>query len=426
MESACNFITAHLNIPAAYIALKKISGEKETLNYIAASKGQEFVIGCKITKVTEEGDELPPRQGFSFDAFKIPEPAADDAPAEEETDEGAPPKPPPVPVPLVIDNVMRDRRCSFFGIPKLGAFVAVPLSYQTTFHENGCLPNPDAGVPPAEVPEGGETPLPTAAYLNAKISQEFILGFDSIGKYRTFKTEEIKLVEGVGAAMLSVFATIDDGCLEAQTSFLEKTKAFNSQIPDGLAKLPEAEAAAIATVAAELAVPEGTDPPPEPAPDSLKPYREAAACCKCWNSAISGPPFSNSIDSLINHILPASQAASNLVYAIGCLVNLPEKSLKDAGGDITWESVRMGCVPDLLSKLSSYDPSAQIATTKEASLAAIKSFCEANNVFDASQYPAHVMIFGPLALWLGKALAARETAILYFKEVKQMELETFA
>lgn len=171
MDLTVNFITDFFGIPAAYIAVKKIANEKETLHYLSASKGQEFVIGRKLVKPTEEGDELPPRMGLSFDAFKIPEAPAEETP--EEPDENAPPKPPPTAQPLIIDNVMRDRRIQFFSIPRLGAYAAIPLSYPSTEHD---------AVVTAGSGEEGAPP-----YNTNKINQELIIAVDTIGNYRSFK-----------------------------------------------------------------------------------------------------------------------------------------------------------------------------------------------------------------------------------------------
>jgi len=105
MDKTTAFLAEYLNVPACYIAIKKQVGETETLQYYSANPGQEHVRGKKLPKPVEEGDDVAPRQGFSYDVFKIPEAPPEEEPAEGE--EGAPPKPPPKPVPLVIENVMR-------------------------------------------------------------------------------------------------------------------------------------------------------------------------------------------------------------------------------------------------------------------------------------------------------------------------------
>ena len=173
MDQVTSFLAEYLSIPAVYIAVKRTVGETETLHYYSASAGQGHVIGKKIVKVVEEGEEAPTRQGISFDAFKIPEPVEEEPPAEGEENPNAPPKPAPRALPLVVDNVMREKRVKFLGIPKLGSYVAVPLSFPSLDHEAGC----GAG--------SGEAGAP--AFVQAKVPQALLLGMDSIGQYRSFK-----------------------------------------------------------------------------------------------------------------------------------------------------------------------------------------------------------------------------------------------
>ena len=140
---------------------------------MSANLSQEkYIVGKKLVKPADEGDEVPGRQGFLFEAFKIPD-VPEETPEEvDEEGEAPPPKPAPVPVPLLIDNVMRDKRTNFFGIPKLGAFVAIPLSYQSIAHEAGCQ---------SSSPDSFEAP-----FTMNKIPIQLIFCMDTIGKYRRF------------------------------------------------------------------------------------------------------------------------------------------------------------------------------------------------------------------------------------------------
>lgn len=74
MDAVVDFVGTSLDIPAAYIAIKQVAAETETLYYLAASPTQQHVKGKKLVKVAaEEGEDAPIRQGISFDAFKLPE-----------------------------------------------------------------------------------------------------------------------------------------------------------------------------------------------------------------------------------------------------------------------------------------------------------------------------------------------------------------
>jgi hypothetical protein len=78
----------------------------------------------------------------------------------------------------------------------------------------------------------------------------------------------------------------------------------------------------------------------------------------------------------------------------------------------------------LIEKLQEYDVSSVKAVNKSTnSLAAIKALCDTNTLFEPV-YPAHLPGLAPLSTWIKKAIEAREAAILYHKEVKQIDLET--
>jgi hypothetical protein len=173
MDRTTAFLAEYLNVPAAYVAIKRVNGETESLNYVSSNPGQEHVVGNKVIKQPEDAEEPPVRQGLSFDTFKLPE-----MPEEEEVEleEGQepPPKIIPKPSPIHIENVMRDQRIKFFGIPKLGAYTSIPLEYQSVDHENGCSLQVNE--------ETGES-----AYVQNKVYTQVILAMDTIGKYRRFQ-----------------------------------------------------------------------------------------------------------------------------------------------------------------------------------------------------------------------------------------------
>ena len=176
MNKCTKFVTDYLNIPAAYIAVKRIVNDVETLYYVSASPGQErIILGKKLIKPVDDGDEPPVRQGFSFDAFKIPEVPEPTEAEEEDNDDAEPkePKAPPGPVPLVIDNVMRDKRTKFFGVPKLGAFVAIPLpNVETIDHAEGC--------------QSASGDLHRGPFTENPIPAPMLFCVDTIGQFRSF------------------------------------------------------------------------------------------------------------------------------------------------------------------------------------------------------------------------------------------------
>jgi hypothetical protein len=410
MDKVTNFLADYLSLPGVYIAVKKTIGETDTLHYYSANVGQEHVVGKKLVKVVEEGDEVPARQGCSFDAFKIPEVVEEEPNPDEPVDENAPPKPPPKPLPLKVTNVMREKRCKFFGIPKLGSYVAVPLISQTVDH--------DAGFATATAEDG------TVSNTMNKIPLQMIIGMDTIGNYRNISDDEIQTVELVGNALLTTIDAVETKIYETHVAFLDSYKDAPAQVAAlPFAGIPDQEAAALAAVATELAVDPAIDPPPEPAPESLKVHKETASVLAIWSSTITSPEFTAPFKGMEGHSLPTPQAVATLLYVLGVFVGIEPAVLKDACGDITWNKVKTGSLPSFLDKVKEYNPAAVTNVSKDSSLASLKTICETSNLFDASIYPPILPTLPFLAQWLQKAIAAREAAINYYKEVKNEIIE---
>lgn len=234
MRAVVNFIETSLNIPSAYIAVKATAGESEVLKYMAVGAHSTHVLGKKLPKpAAEESEEAPERQGVSFEAFKVPEVPEEEAPAEENED-GTPPVPkgPPPLENLIVQNTMRDKRVKFFGIPKLGAYVAVPAVYNSVDHDNACVLNPGDG---AEV-------LPS--FELTKKDSHFLIGMDTIGNYRLFSQDEINKVSELSKALISLFLQLDEKAGEKQLEFLQgdKLKGLNELTTEFAAKIGEQEA----------------------------------------------------------------------------------------------------------------------------------------------------------------------------------------
>ena len=95
---------------------------------------------------------------------------------------------------------------------------------------------------------------------------------------------------------------------------------------------------------------------------------------------------------------------------------------KDAAGDVSFEACKTGVLPGLAAAIGAWDSEAEVAVTADTSLAAIKEYIETNAVVPG-EYPAMLPALAPIATWLGKALAARETAVTYYTEEKATALE---
>lgn len=420
MEMAVIFMESDLGIPSAYIAVKRTVGETETLHYLSAGPNAKGCLGKKLKKASAEeaGDEENPveRLGISFEAFKVPE-----VPEEEEVEpeEGAaplPPKPKPVPQPIIVDNAMRDKRCKFFGIPKHGAYVACPFSYMSPEHETACTfaeANADEGV------AGG--------YSINKIKAEFMVAFDSVGKYKLFSPKDVEAVNKIGVALSTVFETLEDAQAKKHLEFVQGSGlGMMAELGDYAAKVAELEGLAMSDVAKKYDELAAQDPPPENPPhELLRPSEETAAVLNAMNTQFVGD-LAKYLDVLSGHVLPPPAAALSLIYVLGTMCGVSEELFTDVTGEPSWSKMRTDLLSVLLSSMSAYDPSATMTCAPTATVASLKALIEGAALMDAGSYPPNLPIMGALMLWMQKALAARESAMAYSMEAKQTSLEVAA
>ena len=257
-----------------------------------------------------------------------------------------------------------------------------------------------------------------------KIPLQMIIGMDTIGNYRNINDSEIQTAELVGQALLTTIDGIEIKIYESHVAFLDSYKDAGAQVGAiPFAAIPDQEAAALAAVATELAVDPSIDPPPEPAPETLKIHKETASVLAIWSSTIASDEFATPFKGMTGHSLPAPPAVSTLLYTLGVFVGLDSIALKDACGDISWNKIKTECIPFFLDKVKEYNPAGTINVKRDCSLASIKTICETSNLFDPSIYPPNLPTLPFLAQWLQKAIAAREAAINYSKEVKNEIIE---
>jgi hypothetical protein len=225
MESATEFVADYFNVPACYVGIVRKAGETECLHYFGANKAQPHVVGKKLMKPVEEGEEAPLRQGISFNAFKIPEVPEEEPVELEEGQEPPPPKPAPTMQPLLVDDVMRDQGIKFFGIPKIGSFAAIPVTYKTLDHE--------AAVNVGAAGEYSPNPLP----------QNVLFCMDTIGKYRELTAEDVAGAKQVADVLVSTWEALETAMFAKHCSFLGDYKVANGHVQTAAAGFGDAEAA---------------------------------------------------------------------------------------------------------------------------------------------------------------------------------------
>ena len=74
--------------------------------------------------------------------------------------------------------------------------------------------------------------------------------------------------------------------------------------------------------------------------------------------------------------------------------------------------------------MAEYDPSKAATVPVETSLESLKSQFEENGLGDASTYPPELLVLPQLSTWVTKAFEARASAIAYFAEVNEEQIES--
>jgi hypothetical protein len=126
---------------SVYLARKETTAEETVqIQYVAASSNNKFMVGKTLASPPEE-EGTGEGAGVSFDVWKA---------IEEEDAEGNPTS--RMPDYKHVENVIREPRMSFFGIPKLGGYLAVPFKHDSYLHPGVFDPVAEGGE---ETPEGG-------------------------------------------------------------------------------------------------------------------------------------------------------------------------------------------------------------------------------------------------------------------------------
>lgn len=157
---------------------------------------------------------------MTFDAWKIPEEDEEES-KDDEDEEGE--KGPPEPKPIHIANVLRDRRIRFFrGIPKLGAFLAIPCQYNSC--RNQVSLDKLASMESESSPEGDDDSkeeefASTGLTSNTK---ELVLCLDTLSKNRpgAFSDEIVQKVSDIAKSIASAFERSDLEALRKDAALL--------------------------------------------------------------------------------------------------------------------------------------------------------------------------------------------------------------
>jgi len=147
-DEALDFIQTTTGASAAYLGRKYVASTGEpSIDFMYASQGAKSVVGSqlKVGPASEDVDEngvstsgAPP----TFDLWKElpPEPKNGEGLEEESEDASIKTLEKKYPPFIHVENVMLEPRINFLGgFPRLGAFLAVRLQYDTVLHDEGII-----------------------------------------------------------------------------------------------------------------------------------------------------------------------------------------------------------------------------------------------------------------------------------------------
>jgi len=371
---------------STYIGVKQASeagpdGDPPSLpviTYLAGSEGADME-GQAMNGADPENEDGPPPEGITFDLFKGTEP-----PENPEADPEAEGEPQLIyPEELVVANVVRHPGMKFFGVPKIGAYVALPIRYKSCLHADGIG---------AEVPREEGKPTHEPVYNQC----EMVLGMHTMGQAgRQFTGDEIakakswagKVSEALERAELTVWAT------EVEAKSIEAEK--EADVGETVAKAKaEAEAEADAVV----------QNLPEDMPDYDK---ELEAKIQAYKAALKVVGvLEDKLMEMNERRLPPKPEATRILQALLYTLLYPKEGfVESATRKVNWEKMRKVFVPQLLKTLKLYDPSSEKNVYPR--YARVE---EMKRMLEIDELPQEAL-YGVLFELCNKATEVRETAV---------------
>ncbi|OWZ18655.1 Flagella associated protein [Phytophthora megakarya] len=166
-----DWICSTLDAEEAYIGRKAVDPQgNSVVHFVASSKHSDSKVLDKfVTQPTEEDEETARGGGVTFDVFKENAPVGEDGnPAVDAEGNPLPAAPPKF---VHVENVLREPRVKFFGVPKLGALLTRAGQYKSYLH--------------ADVNNDSKPEEPNV------LEQWLVFYVDTMGQARTFTKNEI-------------------------------------------------------------------------------------------------------------------------------------------------------------------------------------------------------------------------------------------
>jgi hypothetical protein len=386
LDSLCDLLQDRLGVTAVYVCRKEPSegpeastaGEEDGEDEEGGPKFQLRYVGVSSSASEMRHQHVVQPKGVTFDCWKLPPApdAGDDAEIDEDDAEAVAAREakrnlPPPELPLVhVRNVLRDPRFKFFGMPRLGEFVAVPFRYNSLDHPD-CIPPPppppeDAGgdeskaadddeeAAAAAAPEAEPAPEDEGIPAGRAVEKHWAICFDSMGKDHRVSAKDIDMVKQWTEHLRAALERTEQAGYEAEFTASKQAAAVEAEAVAAI----EAEAADDAAAAAEAKASrlEGGDAAPEDVKALAEAWEKmdvAAARIRRGTSALSA------IAS--RRIAPPAECIK-VLHTAARIAGWSAAELGDAGSRNKevpfWGSVAASVHNGLVDKLASFDPEA--------------------------------------------------------------------
>ncbi|CAN0031897.1 unnamed protein product, partial [Scytosiphon promiscuus] len=278
-----------LGASGVHVGKKVVVDGQEILEFIAASEGREDMVGKEL-KGLKEGEDPEDgeaqEEGVTFNLWKKTEQPPPAEPVFDEDGELIPDENEPELIPpehVVVDNVVRDPRVKFFGIPKLGAYLALPITYGSWLHpggisdtppplrdddtpegeeENGGQNEADADAAAAEEPEGAEEAesdtaaaekppkVPASLYSKIEAPVQLVLCVDTMGQGRCFSASDILWAKSWASKIKDAVVALECRMFDDDTAVIPSLKGM--EVAGIVSGVTDGEDAAIEEALAQL------------------------------------------------------------------------------------------------------------------------------------------------------------------------------
>eukprot|EP00752_Nemacystus_decipiens_P007983 g7132.t1 len=306
--TALSLAKERLGASGVQLGRKVVVDGQEIVEFIAASEGREDMVGKEL-KGLKEGEDPEDgeakEEGVTFNVWKKTEQPPLAEPVFDEEGELIPDENEPELVPpehVLVENVARDSRVKFFGIPKLGAYLAVPITYGSWLQPGGISDTPppqddespehgeggedeaaadaDADADAEEAsdvtnqrcsstsgtigelsvvvraegaePDAGEQPTkaPVSLFSKNEAPVQLVLCIDTMGQGRCFGSSDISWAKSWAAKTKASIEALECRMFDHEVALIPSLKG--SEASEVVSKVNEAEEEAVAEALAEL------------------------------------------------------------------------------------------------------------------------------------------------------------------------------